>query len=81
MIDAKMIELLRCPAEGGGLQLAADDLVAEINQRIEQGEARDALDQRVEDAIEGGLVNESQSRLYPIRGSIPTMVADEAIIL
>jgi len=81
MIDEKLIQMLRCPVDGGALQLADTELVARVNDRIEKGEIRDPLDQRVEQPIDGGLLNEAGNRLYPIRGGIPSLVADEAIVL
>ena len=81
MIDAKLLEMLQCPAEGGPLRNAEPEVVGKINQSIEQGEIRDPLDQRVEQPIEGGLINESGTRLYPIRNGIPTLVVDESILL
>lgn len=81
MIDEKLIEMLRCPVEGGTLKMADTSLIAKVNQGIEHGEIRDPVGQRIEAPIEGGLVNEAGTRLYPIRNSIPTLVADEAILL
>ena len=81
MIDEKLIEMLRCPVEGGALTLVEPEMVARINQDIEHGEIRDSLGQRIEQPIQGGLINESKTRVYPIRNGIPTLVADEAIAL
>ncbi|MDG2222985.1 MAG: Trm112 family protein [Rubripirellula sp.] len=81
MIDAKLLEMLQCPAEGGPLRNAEPDFVNKINQSIEKGEIRDPLDQRVEQLVDGGLVNESGTRLYPIRNGIPSLVVDESILL
>ena len=81
MIDEKLIGMLRCPVEGGPLQLVGPEMIARINQDIEHGDVRDALGQRIELPIQGGLINESKRRLYPIRSGIPTLVADEAIML
>jgi uncharacterized protein YbaR (Trm112 family) len=81
MIDPKLINLLRCPSDGSRLHLADPLLVARINGQIQQGVARDRQDQRVIEPIDGGLVNEKGDRVYPIRGGIPTLVADEAIRL
>jgi uncharacterized protein YbaR (Trm112 family) len=81
MIDPKLIEMLRCPESGGRLQLAAESVVARVNQAIQRGEARDRVDQKVSEPIDGGLVANQGDWLYPIRGGIPTLVVDEAIRL
>lgn len=83
MIDPKLLSLLRCPADGGRLQVANDLLVKRLNQLIKQGdgEVRDRLDQPVEASVDGGLVDQAEQWLYPIRAGIPTLIADQAIAL
>ncbi|WDQ16724.1 Trm112 family protein [Rhodopirellula sp. P2] len=79
MITPDILPILRCPADGGQLLLADEPLIQRVNQAIAEGTARDQLDERVTDPIEGGLVNSQADRLYPIRGGIPTLIVDEAI--
>lgn len=79
MIDAKLLAMLRCPIEGGTLEFAETPLIERVRRAIERGEARDRLDQRVTEGIDAGLVGKDRNWLYPIRGGIPTLVAEEAI--
>ena len=79
VIDPDLLAIVRCPVTGGPLQFAVTELVAEVNERIRRGEARDRLDQTVRQPIEGGLVSAAAGLIYPIRGGIPGLVADEAI--
>ena len=81
MIDSKLIEMLRCPIDGGHLRLAEESMVGRVNQAIGRGEVRGHQGHKVPEPIDGGLVNEQGNRLYPIRGDIPMLVADEAIEL
>lgn len=81
MIDPDLLAILRCPINGGKLQLADEALVRRIQTAIERGDARDRLEQRVSETIEGGLVDENHQWLFPIRSGIPALVADEAIDL
>jgi len=78
-IGPEILPILRCPSGGGSLSLADSGVIERVNQMIAQGKARDQLDQLVQEAIDAGLVNQSADRLYPIRGGIPTLIADEAI--
>ena len=79
MIDPKLLDLLRCPVDGSALKLADDALIAKLNESIAQGELRDASDQKVAEPLEQGLA--TAERLYPVRGSIPTLIAEQAIPL
>ena len=79
MIDQKLLVMLRCPIEGTELHLADEPLIRQVQTAIERGEARDRLEQKVSEGIEGGLVSSARQWLYPIRGGIPTLVAEEAI--
>ena len=81
MIDPKLLAMLRCPIDGSELQIAEASLVQRVQTAIQQGTARDRLEQQVSENVEGGLVNHSQTWFYPIRNGIPTLVADEAIDL
>ena len=81
MIDPELLEILRCPADGGKLHPASDKQVERLNEAIRSGDARDRVEQRVEQTIEGGLVTTDGRWLYPIRDRIPTLVVDEAIEL
>lgn len=80
-ITPDILPILRCPAEGGGLTWADADLIANVNEKIARGEARDQVDSRVETPIEGGLMNRKADRLYPIRDGIPTLIVEDAICL
>jgi uncharacterized protein YbaR (Trm112 family) len=81
MIDAQLLELIRCPATGASLRIADAHQIEEVNRGIEAGEVRDASDQIVAEPLDGGLITEGGDRLYPIRGKIPVLIAEEAIAL
>ena len=81
MIDEKLLELIRCPISGQNLTIADESLVADLNEKIAQGNIRDLADQLVEGSLDEGLVTEDGARLYPVRGGIPTLIADNAIPL
>ncbi len=81
MLESKLIDMLRCPIDGSGLQLLTDEEVARINLALETGGLRDRLDQRISSALDAGLLNRQANRVYPVRGGIPSLVADEAVDL
>ncbi len=81
MIDAKLISMLRCPIDGSQLAIADGKTLDRVNDAIQRGEVRDRADQKISNLLEGGLVTVTSTRVYPIRGSIPSLVADEAIDL
>ena len=75
------LEMLRCPISNEKLSVADASLVQQVTQAIDQGVARDKLEQKIALPIEGGLVNETGNWLHQIRNGIPTLVAEEAIKL
>ena len=81
MIDPKLIELLQCPIDGTELQLANAELIAQLNDAIARGELRDTSDQKITEPLDEGLQTRDGKRLYPVRGSIPTLIAEQSIDL
>lgn len=81
MIDEKLLSLIQCPVSGQTLKLSAAEVIADLNKKIGQGTVRDASDQLVESKLDQGLISEDGARLYPVRGGIPTLIAEAAIEL
>lgn len=78
-ITPDILQILRCPAGGGPLVLADRQLIDQVNDAIRCGDARDQLDARVDEPIDAGMINTAGDRLYPIRDSIATLIAEDAI--
>jgi len=81
MIDKELLEILACPETKEPVQLADQEIVDQLNARIEKGEVKNRGGQPVEKKIDGGLVREDGAYLYPIEDDIPIMLIDEAIPL
>lgn len=81
MIDQSLFEYIRCPVTQSTLQVAAADVIEQINLRVQAGSARNRIDRVVQRPLDGGLVNADGSLLYPIWADIPTLIPDEAIPL
>ena len=81
MIDKELLDILACPETKEPVHLADQELIDEINGRIERGEVKNRGEKQVEKKIDGGLVREDGAYLYPIDDGIPVMLIDEAIPL
>lgn len=81
MIDEKLLAMIQCPISHQSLVLADPELIENLNQKIAQGTLRDTSDQVIEIALDEGLLSADGARLYPVRGGIPTLIADNAIDL
>ena len=81
MIDAELLKLLCCPETHQPLTEAPRDLADTLNREIAAGRIQNRAGQKLTEAIDGGLIREDREYLYPIRGSIPVMLVDEALPL
>lgn len=81
LLDPALLRLLRCPQTGQTVHFASPALIDETNQSITAGTCRDSTGDLISETIQGGLVSECGTWLYPIRDAIPTMIAEESIRL
>jgi len=81
MIDKQLLEILVCPENRTSLALADDELLARLNRAIAAGEIKNRGGQPLQQQIEGGLVREDRTLLYPIVDNIPVLLIDEAVPL
>ena len=79
MISDDFLRLLRCPATMQPLRHADAEFVERINGHIAAGEAVNRLGEKLQRTLDGGLINQSGTLLYPIYDEIPCLLADEAI--
>ncbi|MGY8824818.1 MAG: Trm112 family protein [Candidatus Latescibacterota bacterium] len=81
MIDNDLLAILACPENKTPVHQAEQDLIDQLNSRIESGELSNRGGKKVEKQLDGGLVREDGAYLYPIDDDIPIMLIDEAIAL
>jgi uncharacterized protein YbaR (Trm112 family) len=81
VIDKDLLEILVCPENHTRLKLAEGELVAKLNEAIAAGRLHNRGGELVTEPIDGGLVREDGSLIYPIRDDIPVMLVDEALPL
>ncbi len=80
-IDGKLLEILRCPETQQTLTAAGDDVIADLNRRISEGQLVNRGGDQVDEPIDGGLVRDDGLYLYPIRDDIPEMLIESGIAL
>ncbi|MCC6492605.1 MAG: Trm112 family protein [Pirellulales bacterium] len=80
-MDAKLLDILRCPQNRTRLHLAEPELLARINRSIEANTAVNLAGERLRKRLDGGLIREAGDLLYPVIDHIPVMLPDEAIDL
>jgi len=81
MISDEFLEILRCPVHRRRLRVADHELLERLNRAIRLRQIRNQTPRQLNEALEGGLVDETQSLLYPVSNGIPCLLAEEAIEL
>ena len=81
MIDSELLSKLRCPETRQPLRLAESSDVAQMNERIKAGVARNRGGKVIAETVDGMLVREDRKFAYAIRHDIPVMLVEEAIAL
>lgn len=80
-LDKDLLEILACPETKEPVALADAELIARVNAAIAAGTLESRDGQKVEKALDGGLLRQDGKVLYPVRGGIPIMLVDEAILI
>lgn len=81
MIAPEFLAMLVCPQSRQPLREASAAELAAVQQAIAAGTARNRAGQPVAEAIDGGLVTNDGSVLYPVRQGIPILLSGEAVPL
>ncbi len=81
MFDEKLLELLVCPESKQSLRLANDDELAQVNTKIRAGDCSTKNGTKLSEEIEGLFMREDGSVGFQIRGNIPVMLIEEAIVI
>ena len=82
MLDQEFIKMLADPETKEPLELAGQELVDAINQKIAAGLLENRIGKKITEKIDAGLVSKTNPQwLYPVRDEIPVMLTEEAIAL
>ena len=80
-VSQELLEILVCPETKQTVSLAADDVIAQINKRIEAGDLRNRGGDPVSKPVTEGLLREDGQILYVVDDGIPVMLVEESIEL
>lgn len=80
-IAPDLLAILCCPETKQEIRLLEKDFVEKLNQRIEKGELKTKGGQSVAEKIDGGLLRNDGTVVYPIRDQIPIMLIEEGILV
>lgn len=80
-VSQKLLEILVCPETKQRVSLAADDIIAQINARIDAGDLRNRGGDPVNKPVTEGLLREDGKILYVVDDGIPVMLVEESIEL
>jgi uncharacterized protein YbaR (Trm112 family) len=81
MFDPKLLKLLCCPETHQELQLAEASVVLGLNEAIAAGKLQNHAGQPVTEKIGAGLLRADGRVLYPLRGDVPLLLLDQAVLV
>ena len=81
MIAQDLLAILCCPESKQDIRLLEPKFVENLNHRIEKGELKTKGGQSVTEKIDGGLLRNDGTVVYPIRDQIPIMLIEEGILV
>ncbi len=76
-----LLAILCCPETKQDIRLLEPEVVEQLNLRIEKGELKTKGGQPVTEKIDGGLLRNDGTLVYPIRDQIPIMLIEEGILI
>jgi uncharacterized protein YbaR (Trm112 family) len=81
MIAQELLDILCCPETKQDIRLLEPNIVEQLNRQIEKGELKTKGGQSVTETIDGGLLRNDGTVVYPIRDQIPIMLIEEGILV
>jgi uncharacterized protein YbaR (Trm112 family) len=81
VISEEFLRLVRCPISRTALTAADEHLIARLNEAVAAGRIANRIGEVLSRPLDGGLVNQDRSWLFPVYNDIPTLMADAAIAL
>jgi uncharacterized protein len=80
MISPDLLQILCCPETHQPLVFADAATVAGLNEQITAGKLINRAGKPVTEKIDGALLRKDRKYAYVIRGDIPVMLINEAIL-
>lgn len=81
MISPDLLEILVCPETHKKVSIAEDNIIVELNKKIENRSLKNKSGEVLTEKFDGGLIREDLKVLFPIRRDIPIMLIDESILI
>ena len=80
-VDPQILELLVCPETHVSLKPAPEDLLQQVNERIQNGEVSTHSGSPVTTPLAEALLREDGGCLYRVDDNIPNLLVDDRIDL
>ncbi len=80
-LNDDILSLLCCPEHRMRLLPANDETLWRVNAAIQAGQLLNRVGNAIESPLDGGLVREDGTLMYPVIDGIPVLLCDDAILL
>ena len=79
VIDKDLLAILACPESHQTLSELSEAAVKELNECLASGAVKNTAGVILDEVLEGGLLREDKTVVYPIRDAIPVLLVEEGI--
>ncbi|MFQ6605538.1 MAG: Trm112 family protein [Fidelibacterota bacterium] len=80
-MNEKLLTILRCPVTMKPLAMADDEVLHDLNTRIQVGKVNTKEGETVTEVFTEGLITTDKKIFYPIRSGVPVLLESESILL
>lgn len=81
VMESELLSILVCPQSKNKLELASQEIIKQVNDRIQQKQCANIGKENITEAYQEGLFEPQEKIFYPFMDGIPVLVYEKGIQL